>query len=95
MRVLLAVFTLGALMAATAHVPYEWTHTLSRTCFWSQRPHTRFLGRASPDTEAAAREERCWQGRGSHGANMTPSIKVLLRRWPSSAEMAAWNGPQR
>lgn len=95
MRVLLAVLTVAALMAVTVHVPYEWTHTLSRTCFWSQRPHTRFLGRASPDTRAAQDEARCWAGRGSHDPDASLTVKILEAQWPSTAEIMAWNGSQR
>lgn len=90
---LLAIMGAGWLfLAATAHVPFRWTHTLGHGCSWRTRPAVAFLGRGSPDTAAARAERRCWARRGAHGPDGLPAIHTLLARFPAPAELAAMNG---
>lgn len=92
----LAIIGAGWLfLAATAHVPFQWTHTLGTTCSWRTRPALALLGRGSPDTAAASAEWRCWARRGSRDPDALPAVKVILRKFPTPAELAAMNGEAR
>jgi hypothetical protein len=74
-------------------VPYDWTHTLTPGCSWRERPAVGFLGRPRPRDEGA--RWHCLVGHGAHAPWPSPPIKVLLARFPTQAEVAAWNGEAR
>lgn len=92
MRLLLIPLAFAIFLAAGAHLPYQWTHTLSATCYWSPKPWMRHLGSATATGPAWAMEDRCWAARGAHDPDALPDIKVLLKKWPSQAQLDAWKG---
>lgn len=95
MRSLIIPTAAALLLAASARVPYQWTHALSEGCSWHRRPAVAILGRGSPDSAAHAAEWRCLVRRGARDPDALPTIQVLLRKFPSPAELAAMNGEVR
>jgi hypothetical protein len=89
-----------AMLAATAAVlslvrplePYAWGHRLSGGCQWLPQPSQQFVGRDAPDASAITAELACWR---RHGAKaFSGDVREILSRWPTRAELAAWNGEQ-
>lgn len=80
-----------AILASLGRLPFEWGHSLTERCKWAERPSVGFLGPTEPDVGALRTEFACWQ---HHGAK-TPdwrTVKEIVGKWPSPAELTAWNG---
>lgn len=75
-------------------VPYGWMHDLTPTCHWKAQKWPRTAGLESwgigPAEQAA--QWRCERSRGAHDPEPIPTLKVLLRTFPTEAELTAWNG---
>lgn len=86
----LGLVTMGALHNAVAMLPPSVAYTLSDTCGWSPRPWARAVGadKAPLRTDPQAMWE-CRHRRGLKSRNL--EIDVLLQRWPSPEQLAAWN----
>lgn len=101
------ILTLAAVVAGTlavqqvapaviASAPTRWGYTLTEGCAWKPRRWTRALGvpqAPTMDYDARGRQEECYFRKGLRGS--IHSVKVLMNRWPSQAELAAWNPRQR
>jgi len=80
-----------ALLASLGRFPYQWGHSLSVGCQWSERDYLGAVGPGEPDAAARRSEFACWERHGLKAPDWQ-SIKVLLPQWPSEAELTAWNG---
>lgn len=78
----------GLFLAAAAHTPYRWTHSLPEGCYWRQRASWAVLGPSEPDTAAQAAQLACWKRRGL--ASPSPAVRIVLPSWPSEADLTAW-----
>lgn len=90
-RRLIAAAPFAALIAAfyaAPLAPFLWAHTPTETCGWRTRPSLAILGPAQPDREGRAIQNACFQRRGLKSPK--PVVKIVLARWPSKAELAAW-----
>jgi hypothetical protein len=82
--------------AVLADAPTAWAYRLTEGCAWAPRRWSYALGEPlAPrlDRQAEAAQLACWYGRGM--ASPIPLVKIVLRTWPTEAELAAWNPRQR
>lgn len=91
MRVLHALGFGAALIFASAHVPYGWTHRLTEHCIWRERSPLAAFGRGTPDDTSRHAEARCWASRGAHDPNRLPVLNEVVKTWPDAVQLAAWN----
>lgn len=83
------------LLAVKGHEPYAWGHRLTGGCEWVQGPSAAVLGADEPDAGAQRQEFRCWGQHGAKAPGPIPSINLIVRRFPSPAEVAELNGDRR
>lgn len=90
MRLALALVVLAAAPTVVAVLPPSATYRLSDTCGWSPRPWAKLLGAGeAPLTSDPQAMWKCHHQRGLKSRNL--EIDVLLQRWPSPEQLAAWN----
>jgi hypothetical protein len=85
-----------ALGWTTVGLPHSWTHDLAPSCAWERRQWASRTLAASwvPSAAERASAGRCWAGRGGNDpTGETPTVEVLLRKFPSPAQIAAWRNP--
>lgn len=90
------VGALALLLVWTCGLPFGWTHDLGPSCIWKRAPWAArtFAGSLGSGRADRARVARCLAARGGNDPEgEIPTVKVLLARWPSAAEVAAWRNP--
>lgn len=87
----LAPFGLWALLVLVQDdEPFRWGHRLTEACSWRAGPVAGLFGAHEPDAAALRAQARCWARRGARDPEALPVLKVFLPRWPTQAELAAW-----
>lgn len=82
------------LVVALWGLPFRWTHDLDPGCRWKARPWSPEASWPMTARDRAA-ERRCWAARGAHSPDPQGSVNLLLRRWPSAAQLAAFDAEMR
>lgn len=92
-----ALIALGATAAVLAVLrplePYSWGHSLSASCTWAPRPAAQAFGGEYMDRAANAAELACWRRHGARA--FFGDVETILPKWPTEAQLAAWNGDAR
>lgn len=87
--VVLACVTVGSMPTVIALLPPETAYRLSNTCGWSPRPWARLLGADAAPLRADPLA--MWQCRHQRGLkSRTQTLNHVSPRWPSKAQLAAW-----
>lgn len=81
------LLTAGGLLYASTWAPYWWGHDLNGACRWEQTWNLP-IGRQGP--RMLAMQEACRAAKGDHSPTRT--VNLIVRKWPSAAERAAWRG---
>lgn len=83
--------TVGLLGMAKPLEPYDWGHRLSEGCSWAPRASAGLLGAEEMDRGAQRAEFACWHRHGARAPGPLPVLQVIGRKWPTEAELTAWN----